>query len=474
MNHGSDEDGSLTEREIRDIVRDELDRSASPSKTRRHMLGMLGALGVAGLAGCGSNETVSRTPSESSPDSRREPSPAHSQPPDTTDGTSPSTRQDPAPTANPDQATPNGGGDVGSIKMVGPDGETTEVSKIDVGEGLQTSVEDGVLTISRQRDVEADGVYLASPGDLQSALDDAAADSVGEVRLVRGATYELDSSVEVPAGVSLDCTGARVHPQTDTNVFELHTQSRIYNPTVRTTDVDGYSSTIFHVYPNQFDESFGTNRPVPTWTVFGGWSEMTPGEGTCIELHGARANPSGDYVAKRHSRNVYFCFVTHNCHGGERFAYLHREGGETTRGGHVNGNIVKGFAVNTTQFVETDDTASGKNMVNGNKFYLTTQPGPESEWLWYANKGNLNELYEWGMNWDYASYEDSDDDSQAESWYIGPTAGKNYVWRKPGSASGGLGSTVHDDSNGESGSRYVVLDELGIPVDELNVWDGSN
>ena len=204
---------------------------------------------------------------------------------------------------------------------------------------------------------------------------------------------------------------------------------------------------------------------------------MTPGEGTCIELHGMRKNPSREYDVARDNSNVYFCFVSHNCVGGRRFAYLHREGGETTRGGHVNGNIIRGFTSDATRFIETDDSAVGKNMVNGNKFYLATQPSTQSdfdsEWLWYAKKGERNELYEWGQNWDYTRYSDNDDDGYAESWYIGPNAGKNYIWRKAGSASGGLGSTVLDESDGASNSKYLLFDRLGTPVDELEVWDDA-
>jgi hypothetical protein len=116
-------------------------------------------------------------------------------------------------------------------------------------------------------------------------------------------------------------------------------------------------------------------------------------------------------------------------------------------------------------------------MVNGNKFYLATQPSTrsdfDSEWLWYAKKGERNELYEWGQNWDYTRYSDNDDDGYAESWYIGPNAGKNYIWRKAGSASGGLGSTVLDESDGASNSKYLLFDRLGTPVDELEVWDDA-
>lgn len=376
------------------------------------------------------------------------------------------------------------------LDVVGSEGGQTSISSIDVGSGLDATAEDGTLTITRadgqggsaaQLENRMDDLsnrmedrgFLAGPGNVQSTLDDALEDGVGRVDLVSGTTYEFDSSIEVPPGVSLDCTGAYVDVQSDVNAFDLHTQSQIVNPQVRTTQVDGYSSSIFHISPQQYGDGFGSGRPVPVWTVSGGWSEMTPGEGTCIELHGVRENPNRQYDVSRDNRQVYFCFVAHNCIGGRRFAYLHREGGDTTRGGHVNGNIVKGFAKNATRFVETDDSSSGKNMVNGNKFYLTTQPYEESEWLWYANKGSRNELYEWGKNWDYARYSDNDGDGYAESWYIGPNAGKNFTWRKLGSASGGLGSTVVDDSDGASGSRYLILEEMGVPVEDVEVWDDA-
>lgn len=411
--HGTD----LSEQRVREIVQEELSREPGTPKSRRRLLGTLGVIGAAGLAGAGLRN---------------------------------SSKQD-AP--QPDSA-----GDHRQYNRSADTPQSTELEGTTSGGSTPNQREYG---------------YVARRNGIQTALDDAYEDGVGRVSLEAGTVHTLSETIYIPPTVSLDCTGARVQLGADVNAFALETQSRILHPQVRTTPVDGYSSTIFHVNPTERGEPFGTNRPVPTWTVFGGWSEMTPGEGTCIELHGKRENPDREYDVVRDNRNVYFCFVAHNCIGGRRFAYLHREGGETTRGGHVNGNIIKGFAAETTRFVETDDTATGKNMVNGNKFHLATQPGSDSEWLWYANKGTRNELREWGTNWDYVRYKDSDGDGYGESWYIGPNAGKNYVWRRSGSASGGLGSTVVDDSSGESGSKYLILDELGVPVDDLRVWDDA-
>jgi len=397
-------EGTCTEAEIREIVREEIENGVS-STTRRGLLGLIGLVGLGGLAGRSGSDGRDSTPEDA------------------------------------------------------------------------LSGENETSTIRNPTKDTGTWGYFAERGDVQSSLDHAFEDGVGRVGLIGGVDYEFDSSIEVPPGVLLDCTGARIDLGADVNAFELHTQSQVVNPTVRTAHIDGYSSSIFHVYPAQFDERFGTNRPPPNWTVSGGWSEMTPGEGTCIELHGERKNPSREYNATRDSRNVYFCFVSHNCVGGRRFAYLHREGGETTRGGHVNGNVIRGFASNATRFIETDDSTVEENMVNGNKFYLATQSSTrqdfDSEWLWYAKKGERNELYEWGHNWDYSGYSDNDGDGYAESWYIGPNASKNYIWRKVGSASGGLGSTVLDESEGASNSKYLVLDQLGTPVDELEVWDDA-
>ncbi len=458
----SNGENDVSETEVRKIVREELKAALTDTTTRRNLLGALGIAGMAGFAGTQFSDASSLT--DGSPSNLR-----------ITDGESKAKdnvgtlhfRENLSLDMSGNQVSVDAGVDV-----AGSGGESTQVSSIDIGPGLDATIENGTLIISQSTNQSGTGVYLARPGKLQSALDDAASDALGHVRLAGGETYEIGDSIEVPPGVTLDCSGAQIKPQSDVNVFELHTQSQIYNPYVKTTQVNGYSSSIFHVSPKQFDESFGTNRSVPLWTVFGGWSEMTPGQGTCIELHGARESRSKQYDATKHNRNVYFCFIAHNCTGGRRFAYLHREGGSTTKGGHVNSNIIKGYAVNATRFVETNDsTGAGKNMVNGNKFYLVTQPGPESEWLWYANKGARNELYEWGTNWDYAKYSDSDGDGYAESWYIGPNAGMNFLWRKQSDASGGLGSTVVDESNGSSGSKYLVLEELGTSVDELEVWN---
>lgn len=487
----SGNNSSLSEQEIREVVRDELRNSRGGATSRRRLLGALGVLGAAGLAGSGVEQ---RSPTDE-PSTATSGAGSDQHPLSLTDLlTDGEPIPEPIRTLNfrRNMRTEVDGGRVSidavrGLDVVGSGVDETGIESIEVGWGLEAAIEDGTLTIARPEfeslpDDDLEGQiealseqiqsrgFLARRGDLQSTLDDALEDGVGHVHLESGATYQIDTPIEVPPGVTLNCTGAHIELRADVNAFELHTQSQVVNPQVRTTEVDGYSSTVFHIYPKQFGDGFGTDRPVPVWTVSGGWSEMTPGEGTCIELHGTRANPQREYDVARDNRNVYFCFVSHNCIGGRRFAYLHREGGDTTRGGHVNGNIIKGYADNATVFVETDDSASGKNMVNGNKFYLVTQPYDESEWLWYANKGSRNELYEWGKNWDYARYSDSDGDGYAENWYIGPNAGKNFVWRKLGSASGGLGSTVVDDSDGASGSRYLVLEEMGIPVGDLDVW----
>lgn len=339
------------------------------------------------------------------------------------------------------------------------------------GTGTPTSSGGGAGVPASTGGVLPDGTYVARRGDLQSALADAAEDGVGRVRLVSGATYRRGEPIEVPEGVVLDCAGARIDLGADVDGFRLHRRSRVRSPQVRTAGVDGYSSSVFHVWPERFREDVGA--PMPTWTVFGGWTEMTPGEGTCIDLHGGESAHGAEYDPE-YEWNVYFCHVAHNCVGGRRFAHLRREGGAARFGGHVNGNLVQGFAHGATTFVETDDDAGGAdNMVNGNTFLLATQPHDASEWLWYANKGINNELRVWGQHWDYHQYSDADGDGNEDWWYIGPEAGPNFLWRNRMGANGGLGSAVVDDSDGDSGSRYLVHERMGTPVGDLPVHDGA-
>lgn len=338
---------------------------------------------------------------------------------------------------------------------------------LDFGAGLDVSVEDGTATVASQTAESDDGSYVGRPGDLQSALSDAADDGIGRVTLVAGATYERQNPIEVPTDVVLDCTGALVDVAADVNCFELRARSQIRFPRVRTTGVDGYSGSIFHVYPRQFDDSF--TAPMPLWTVYGGYSEMTPDEGTCIELHGS--GPSTDVAGDPHREwNVYFCHVAHNCVGGRRYAYLHRDGGDPGLGGHVNGNVIQGLAAGATRVVETDDDAgAADNMVNGNRFHLAVQAHGNAEWLWYANKGKHNTLGLWGQHWDYHSYADSNGDGDPDWWYIGPNASMNFLRRNRVAAptAAGLAASVVDDSDGDSGSRYLIDEQMGVPVDAL-------
>lgn len=341
------------------------------------------------------------------------------------------------------------------------------VDTLNVDTGLDVSVEGTTATIASRTAESTDGTYVGRPGDLQSALADAAEDGIGRVRLVAGTTYERNEPLEVPSDVVLDCSGARVDVTADVNCFELRARSQVRFPRVRTTSVDGYSGSVFHVYPRQFDDGFVA--PMPLWTVYGGYSEMTPDEGTCIELHGS--GPTTNVAGDPHREwNVYFCHVAHNCLGGRRYAYLHRDGGDPGLGGHVNGNVIQGLAAGATRFVETDDDAGEQdNMVNGNRFHLAVQAHRNAEWLWYANKGKHNTLGLWGQHWDYHSYADSNGDGHPDWWYIGPNAAMNFLRRNRVSAPtpAGLAATVVDDSDGASGSRYLLDERAGVPVDDL-------
>lgn len=409
---------------VRTTLRNTLGRAS-----RRQLLAAIGIGSLGGLAGCSDDEPADG---------------------DAADDTSPT---DPEDAAGP--AIANDGTQV-----------LADAATLDFGAGLDVSAEEGTATITSSGPRLDDGTYVASPGDVGSTLADAAEDGVGRVRLVAGATYERDEPIEVPTGVVLDCTGALVEATADVNCFDLHVRSRVRYPRVRTTGVDGYSSSIFHVFPLQFEERF--LAPTPLWTVFGGWSEMTPGEGTCIELHGSEFHRTDEYDPGREA-NVYFCHVAHNCFGGRRYAHLHRSGGDADLGGHVNGNVIQGFAAGATRFVETDDDAgTADNMVNGNRFHLGVQAHRDAEWLWYANKGKHNTLGLWGQHWDYHSFADSNDDGHPDWWYIGEHASMNFLRRNRVPAPGGdLGATVVDDSDGDSGSRYLLDERIGVPVDEL-------
>lgn len=89
-------------------------------------------------------------------------------------------------------------------------------------------------------------VYNASPGQVQSKIDDAASDTGGRgiVRLDASTDYDPASPWVVKAGVSIDCNGAIIRPTTDHDIFHILDRGMVIDPEVYLTNVT-FTSNVF-------------------------------------------------------------------------------------------------------------------------------------------------------------------------------------------------------------------------------------
>src|SRR6056297_1755698 len=136
--NGKDE---VSETEVRRIVREELKAALTDSTTRRNLLGALGIAGMAGLAGTQFSDASSLT--DGSPSNLR-----------ITNGESKvrdnvgtlNFRENLSLDLSGKQVSVDAG-----LDAVGPNGESTNISSIDIGPGLDATIEDGTLNIAQSK-----------------------------------------------------------------------------------------------------------------------------------------------------------------------------------------------------------------------------------------------------------------------------------------------------------------------------------
>ena len=116
------------------------------------------------------------------------------------------------------------------------------------------SVSDTVSSGSVDTD-ELNNVYVARPGNLQSTIDTAAANSPAKVKLVPNETYEV-TGIEVKRGVTLAFNGAVVQPDQNADIFIVHPDTRILYPRVHTRPLDAFDSVVFRYDTDLVDGFF--------------------------------------------------------------------------------------------------------------------------------------------------------------------------------------------------------------------------
>ncbi len=124
------------------------------------------------------------------------------------------------------------------------------------------------------------------PGDVQAAIDDAAAAGGGYVSLRPEESYTYQSPIRVKEGVTLDYRGAIAKPSGDHDMLQIEPGARVLRPIHDTREVGGYSSASLHFhssYNSDASETYGIHRDTG---VIGGYTRQSwstdSGEGTGI------------------------------------------------------------------------------------------------------------------------------------------------------------------------------------------------
>jgi hypothetical protein len=266
------------------------------------------------------------------------------------------------------------------------------------------------------------GVLYADPGEVQTAIDDAATDSTfgggvyRTVRLRSGTIYQPSETWHLKRGVALDFNGARVEPDGDFDVIHQWPESTLLDAYI---DVRGraYSSRVITL-DGDFDGKYsGPNRAA----IRNARLLANPGDGVGIELRDTT------------EQNVSDTYVEGSIQGFDTCINLEATGGPAA---FVNSNH---FTVKLMNYrVGVNQEAVTNAAVNGNFFDVNTQPyGGSSEWLWdLGREAGFNTFQ--AMPWDKQMYENE------------------TLWRL----------------SGDVGPNNTLVDRFGI-LNDSNVVDSS-
>jgi hypothetical protein len=319
----------------------------------------------------------------------------------------------------------------------------TDTGAVYLGNGSQWD-KIGAIDSSGSTTTADDGIIIAQPGDIQSAIDDAT-DSTDwgqvpsrTVRLVSGKNYYPSSTINVKRNVRLECNGARIVPNGDFNVFEMYRASQLIDPFIDTRSVN-WSSTQIVVGADDASKVGGPNRAAVREAMLLG----SPQEGIGLQFRGGSNAPCSMQRASGH------------INGFDKAIDVYATGSDTSgQGDWSNGNQFYGSIQNFR--IGVNMRSEGAE-VSGNTFRCQAQHiSGNTEWLWYveddprsesergdnihAMRGNTMHIYPWDAHNVTNSYEDSDD-RRAPIWYLG--RGMHYA-------------NALVDLSGKYGNQFIV------------------
>lgn len=213
-----------------------------------------------------------------------------------------------------------------------------------------------------------DGSVVATPGDVQSAINDAATNKKfgngkrGVVKLQTDTVYRPSSPWRLKRGVILDFNGARVEPDTDTDVIHQYPETDLIRPQIDVRHLN-YSSRVITL-DGRFDGKYaGPNHSrIEAARIY-----ASPGQGVGLRMH-----------SDSHDHNVGDCYISGLFQGFDRAIEM-----EATSNGSawVNSNHfdVKLMNFSTGVFQRATSNAA----CNGNYFNVNTQGFKgTSDWMW--------------------------------------------------------------------------------------------
>lgn len=304
-----------------------------------------------------------------------------------------------------------------------------------------------------------DGTIVATPGDVQSAIDEASTESAfaraptQTVKLVSGKTYKINDTIAIRQNVRLECNGAKIVPTGDFNIFELYRGSQLISPFCDTRDVDWGASQVV-VGAKDAGKVDASNR---AW-VKDAYLMGKPGRGIGLQFRG------GDQACSMQ-------YASGTINGFDRAIDFYATGEDTDEKGFwSNGNQFFGRIRNYRIGVSMRSEGAA---VSGNSVQLQAQPSRRvSEWLWKMeedprDKRNGNKYIMQGNvliahPWDNQNYKNSNqyyqsDDRRAPIWFIG--RGERYgnsIWD-----TGGTLSNEYIVNNSDTPTRNGIFTSHG-------------
>jgi len=286
------------------------------------------------------------------------------------------------------------------------------------GAGLLSSAGFSVATDSgqpaangNQQVVQREGTAIATPGNVQAAIDAVASNDSGMVRLDPTQRYEQPSSPwTIKRNVVLDFNGAFLYGTGDlseTDIIHIHPGAQVYRPRINLYDggsgytpANSYQGRVFSL-----DTRLGRPYFADGTTIRGGNLIAAGNTGTACYIG---VNTTGNESVITHI-DLEFDIGTPKRSNAENSVdtALHldtRGGGDD---GWINGVYVGGHWRYPRTGVLQEGVTGKYNQQVLNQFNVQIQPGEDANAFWEIKDPTWARLNKWcGIIWDYTNYGD--------------------------------------------------------------------